>query len=272
MIEDDLRNHRIVEDVIACHKEARHCLVLSERTQHVNVLAALLEQQIDSVLILTGGKSDAEAKLQLEKVRQTPADQPLVLCATGKYIGEGFDEARLDTLFLTMPISWHGTLAQYAGRLHRLHENKHEVRIYDYIDHNAAMLEGMYHKRLKGYAALGYQVDTDHDVQGISSDLIYDQHSFQERFLADLCGARRSIVIVSPYVTLRRVRWLHSTLSFSKNKGVDISIITRPFSAFHGQTMRTAQVGIEAIQSLGVTLILREGIHQKHAIIDERVV
>jgi len=81
-----------------------------------------------------------------------------VLIATGRYIGEGFDDARLDTLFLTMPISWRGTLHQYAGRLHRFHDNKKIVRIYDYVDVNVPMFARMFQKRLKGYKAIGYSI------------------------------------------------------------------------------------------------------------------
>ena len=79
-----------------------------------------------------------------------------MILATGSYLGEGFDDARLDTLFLTMPISWRGTLQQYVGRLHRLHENKREVLVYDYADVLVPMLARMYKKRLAGYSALGY--------------------------------------------------------------------------------------------------------------------
>jgi len=80
------------------------------------------------------------------------------LLATGRYAGEGFDDGRLDTLFLTLPISWKGTLIQYAGRIHRLHEGKKEVRIYDYVDSNVPMLKNMFKKRLRGYRALGYEI------------------------------------------------------------------------------------------------------------------
>ena len=80
------------------------------------------------------------------------------MLATGRYIGEGFDDARLDTLFLTLPVSWRGTIAQYAGRLHRLHDRKHEVRIYDYADLNAPMLARMFDRRCRGYEAIGYSI------------------------------------------------------------------------------------------------------------------
>jgi superfamily II DNA or RNA helicase len=87
-----------------------------------------------------------------------------VIVATGRYLGEGFDDARLDTLFLTMPISWRGTLAQYAGRLHRLHAAKREVIIYDYVDQDEPMLAKMAGKRQAGYSALGYRVTESEDL------------------------------------------------------------------------------------------------------------
>ena len=84
--------------------------------------------------------------------------------ATGRYIGEGFDDARLDTLFMAMPIAWKGTLVQYAGRLHRLHPGKEEVRIYDYLDDSLAVFRKMFEKRMKGYRAMGYRVDDAHGL------------------------------------------------------------------------------------------------------------
>ena len=81
-----------------------------------------------------------------------------MILATGSYIGEGFDDSRLDTLFLTMPISWRGTLQQYVGRLHRIHHGKRIVRVYDYVDSNVLMLARMYARRLKGYSAIGYRI------------------------------------------------------------------------------------------------------------------
>ena len=93
-----------------------------------------------------------------DQLTAIPDSEERLLIATGKYLGEGFDDARLDTLFLTLPISWRGTLAQYAGRLHRLHYNKKEVRIYDYTDLNVPMLERMYKRRLRGYRAIGYDI------------------------------------------------------------------------------------------------------------------
>ena len=103
-----------------------------------------------------GKKQRKETMEQLEAV---PQNTPRVILATGRYIGEGFDDARLDTLFLAMPVSWRGTLQQYVGRLHRLHHDKQEVRVYDYVDQNVPMLTRMLTRRMRGYRALGYTVD-----------------------------------------------------------------------------------------------------------------
>lgn len=91
-----------------------------------------------------------------EQLAAIPDSEERVVLATGRYIGEGFDDARLDTLFLAMPISWKGTLIQYSGRLHRHHPGKKEVRIYDYVDREVPMLLRMFEKRLRTYRAIGY--------------------------------------------------------------------------------------------------------------------
>ena len=125
-----------------------------------------------------------------------------------------------------MPISWQGTLAQYVGRLHRLHAGKREVRVYDYIDNHAAMLEKMYNKRLKGYASLGYTVSADRDA-ALGSEIIYDQNTFQARFLSDVAGAKESVVIVSPFISIRRARWIGGVLSQCVQKRVRVTVVTR---------------------------------------------
>lgn len=269
---DDLRNHMIVDDVLACVKEGRNCLLLSERKEHVHALAALLEQQVPDVLTMTGGKTNAETAMQMRRLKDAPTDRPLILCATGKYIGEGFDEARLDTLFLTMPISWKGTLAQYAGRLHRLYDGKREVRVYDYIDNNVEMLERMYQRRLKGYASIGYQVRLNGSTVGLDGNIIYDQLSFQPHFLQDLEQARQSIKIVSPYVTMKRVRWLETLISEARQRRVEVTVITRPADSFDGRSKDMVNASIALLRDMGVQVMCQSAIHQKYAIVDEKTV
>lgn len=110
---------------------------------------------------MVGGQSDKQRTAVNQQLSSIPDNEERLLIATGRYIGEGFDDPRLDTLFLSMPISWHGTLAQYAGRLHRAHQEKREVIIYDYVDYSSTMLAKMAEKRMKGYINLGYDIFRD---------------------------------------------------------------------------------------------------------------
>ena len=157
IVSSEARNQLIIDDVIKNYEQGRNSLVLTERTAHVQLLAKKLSEKIPDVIAVTGGMRAKDKEEILNKIVSIPANKQLTLIATGKYIGEGFDEPRLDTLFLAMPISWKGTLQQYAGRLHRLYENKNEVQIYDYVDIHVRMLEKMYSKRLNGYAAISYK-------------------------------------------------------------------------------------------------------------------
>ncbi len=155
IVVNEFRNQLITDDVVRNFESGRNCLVLTERTAHVELLAKKLSERIPDVISLTGRMGVRQIREIMTRISETPDDKRLTLVATGKYIGEGFDEPRLDTLFLVMPISWKGTLQQYAGRLHKLFANKKEVQIYDYVDIHVRMLERMYHKRLNGYARLG---------------------------------------------------------------------------------------------------------------------
>jgi len=155
---DEERNALIAEDVIRTVRAGRSPVVLTERREHLETLADLLRPEVANVVLLHGGLG---AKKRREIVQQLTAIEPSeerVLVATGRYLGEGFDDARLDTLFLALPISWRGTLAQYAGRLHRLDEGKTEVIVYDYADLTVPVLARMHERRLRGYRAMGYEV------------------------------------------------------------------------------------------------------------------
>jgi superfamily II DNA or RNA helicase len=157
---DSERNQQIVGDILDAVHRGRNPLVLSSRTDHLDHLAEGLSG-LDHALILKGGMGKKQWKAITERLASIPEGTPRVLLATGSYIGEGFDDSRLDTLFLTMPISWRGTLQQYVGRLHRLHEDKKVVRVFDYVDAQVPMLARMYEKRLRGYRALGYELESD---------------------------------------------------------------------------------------------------------------
>ncbi len=154
---DAARNEMICSDVLSAVNEGRSPLVLTERTEHLQELASRISS-VPQVIVLRGGQTKKEQEAARDLLATIPGDSRRVILATGKFIGEGFDDSRLDTLFLALPISWRGTVAQYVGRLHRLHECKREVRVYDYADLNVPMLARMFDRRCQGYESLGYAI------------------------------------------------------------------------------------------------------------------
>jgi superfamily II DNA or RNA helicase len=175
---DEGRNDMIVADVTRALEEGRSPLVLTERRDHLDVLAERLGPACPSVIVLRGGVGARSRRETLARLRALPVGEPRLLLATGRYIGEGFDDSRLDTLFLALPISWRGTLVQYAGRLHRPHAGKVEARIVDYVDRKVPMLARMFERRRTGYRSIGYReaASVSHTVlTGADGDLAGDR-------------------------------------------------------------------------------------------------
>ena len=158
LMEDEGRNQLILADIRQALTEGRSPIVLTERKEHVSLLAERIRDFTANVFAMQGGMGAKQRKKLFSEIDAVPDDQPRVIVATGRYLGEGFDDARLDTLFLAMPISWKGTLAQYVGRLHRLHHAKTEVKIYDYVDDLVPMLSKMSERRKIGYRSMGYKM------------------------------------------------------------------------------------------------------------------
>src|SRR5437667_2413386 len=148
----------ICADIVNAVKEGRTPLVLTERIEHLQDLVQMLSPDIPHVILLHGGQAKKQLNSALARVSEIPETTGRLIVATGKFVGEGFDDPRLDTLFLTLPVSWRGTVAQYVGRLHRLHEGKRQVRVYDYADLNVLMFSRMFDKRCRGYESLGYVI------------------------------------------------------------------------------------------------------------------
>lgn len=151
---DHLRNSLICADITKAAHKGRQILVLTERMEHLFTLRTQLEALQMKTTLFHGGMN----KQQQTSAMNALKDSSTVILATGRYIGEGFDCSRLDTLFVTMPVSWRGTIAQYVGRLHRLHDGKQVVQVYDYADLNISMLERMFDRRCAGYEAIGYSI------------------------------------------------------------------------------------------------------------------
>jgi superfamily II DNA or RNA helicase len=158
IVADEVRNKMIATEVLDALAEGRSPVVLSERRVHLEVFESMLRDKVANIVMLRGGMGKRELKKVREKLDSIPDGEPRVLLATGPYLGEGFDDARLDTLFLALPVSWRGRITQYVGRLHRRHVGKREVRVYDYVDLNAPVCNRMFDRRSAGYEALGYKI------------------------------------------------------------------------------------------------------------------
>jgi superfamily II DNA or RNA helicase len=268
LAENELRNQQIITDVLDAVKNNRTPIILTQRTEHVLRFADMLKNQTDTHIITLIGTNSAKVKKQtMEFLYNVPKDEQLIIIATGKYVGEGFDYPRLDTLFLASPIAWKGTLVQYAGRLHREYPNKKDVMIYDYVDIHIPVLERMYHKRLTGYAQIGYKTLAANQPDKIN--LIYDADSFVPVIKNDFTEAKKEILIVSPFLRRKRIDTVFEWLKEPLQKGISITIITRPSESY--KEPERIKECIEYLQPV-VTVVQKPNIHQKYIIIDNRLV
>jgi superfamily II DNA or RNA helicase len=261
--EDEYRNLLIVKDVLDVLKEGRSPIILTSRTSHVTLLAELLQPHCPNVITLVGSDSTKEKRQKMEQLLSIPPSEPLAIVATGKYVGEGFDYARLDTLFLVSPVAWKGIVAQYAGRLHREHEGKQEVQIYDYIDIRVPVCESMYRKRLKGYASIGYRIRNDEVFDRLFpiTDVIYDGQNFEQPFISDLIQCRQSVVIFCPKVKLGRYSQISQRLIDIGANGKGIVLCTRDKN---DDTIR--------LQQQGISVIYRDSLSLHATIIDKKTI
>ncbi len=158
LVNDEKRNLMIVNDVMDAIKQGRYPLVLTERREHLKLLSDMLKDNIKHLAVLHGGIKKKERVRMLELLK-TPSIGEKAILATGKYLGEGFDNTGLDTLFITMPVSFKGKLVQYTGRLRRKHPGKKNIQIYDYVDTGVPVLGNMFRRRMKTYKTLGYTIE-----------------------------------------------------------------------------------------------------------------
>ena len=269
--EDEIRNNLIVEDICKAVNTGRTPIILTNRTAHVSVLAEKLKATIKNVISLTGIGTTKEKREAMQRLQTIPDSEQLVIVATGKYVGEGFDYPRLDTLFLALPISWKGLLTQYAGRLHREYEGKKDVRIYDYIDIHEPICDSMYRKRLKGYAAIGYKTintaqptlfDHINDIpSSVVENQIFNGSTFYRPYTSDLIKAKHSIVISSPKLYRTEQNPLVTLLKELAQQGIEILITT---AAENEQTV--------FIQSKGLSVKVKPKLSLYTTIIDKEVV
>ena len=257
MSEDENRNGLIIEDVCVALKEGRSPIVLTSLTTHVETLAKALTPHCKHVVILVGSESVKEKRQKMEYLQNIPSSEPLVIVATGKYVGEGFDYPRLDTLFLALPVSWKGIIAQYAGRLHREYPSKKEVRIYDYIDIRVPMCDVMYKRRLRGYASVGYQIKSNApmDLFNEGQNLIFNGHTYQSDFFKNLCQAKRSVVISATKLWFAKHSSVLDVLKDLSVRGVEVVTFVKSNLEKEERLKRTG-VSIKINDSLAIDVAI----------------
>lgn len=253
--ESEERNQQIIADITKCHQEGRNILVLTERVAHVERLARLLNDKISNVVAIVGGTSKKEQAEKLYDIQNQTTKVPITIVSTGRYIGEGFDVPRLDTLFLAMPISWKGRVQQYAGRLHRNFKGKKEVRIYDYVDIYIPELEKMYQKRLSAYNAMGYAIKFGQE----QTNLIYDYENYKAEMQKDMFSASKEISIMSPSVTEKGV------LHFSETLATNSDLI-------RVHIKQNQLKYLKPLESMGAKVIPNKKLDQHFVIIDSKIV
>ena len=263
LAEDEYRNLFIVKDVIEVLKEGRSPIILTSRTSHVATLAELLKPHCRNVITLIGSESTKDKRQKMEHLQSIPSSEQLVIVATGKYVGEGFDYARLDTLFLVSPVAWKGIVAQYAGRLHREYEGKQDVQIYDYIDIRVPVCESMYRKRLKGYASIGYRIRNNEAYDSLFpiTDVIYDGQNFEPPFISDLSKAKQSVVVSCPKVKTGRHSQIADRLADLMANGIEIVLYTKEEN---DDAIR--------LQHQGISVIYKDHLSLHAAIIDKSTI
>ena len=262
LIENESRNKLILDDVAANLAEGRTPIILTARTAHVDILTEQCSKICPNVIRLVGNDSAKAKREVMSRLNDIPANEPLIVVATGKYVGEGFDLPRLDTLMLALPVSWKGLIAQYTGRLHRNYPGKNETRIYDYIDLRVPVCDSMYRKRLHGYKAVGYSIAVANEglFAETATEAIFDAVNFEQPFHTDFASAKRSIVI-----STTRLRWIRTPrvidlLAATSLRGVSITIVISETGH------REAE-----LQAMGFNIINRPECRMQCAIIDQRI-
>ncbi len=271
---DKKRNEKIVADVVAAVKAGKTPIVLTERREHVKILVSMLENECIEIIKLVGSASAKERRETMDKLNEIPSDRSLIIVATGRFVGEGFDYPRLDTLFLALPISWKGKVAQYAGRLHRSYPGKKEVCIYDYIDIHIPVFEKMYQKRLKSYSSIGYKARTSINEcrNDWSNDIIFDGKNYYVEFFNDIRRAEREIIIFSPKINEKRISELIKSFYTNLKSGVTVSIVLSEEIKKTESPDEKIESGTEKLKDFGINVFYKPDVKIKAAVFDQKTV
>ena len=268
VIECESRNNQIIEDVENSIQNGRTPLVLTKYKEHAELLYQRLQGKADHVYLLQGGgsrKAKDEMRLQMRTVSD---EESVVLVAIDKYIGEGFNLPRLDTLMLTMPAAAEGNIEQFAGRLHRDYETKRDVIIYDYVDSHIRVLEKMYHKRLRTYKKIGYEICNSFIVEKQNANAIFDIDTYERVYERDLLEANKEIIISSPGLNHEKVNTFVRLMKRKQEDGVKVTVVTLNPE----EKIEDTKNLVQTLEKCGIKIRLQDHMHEHFAIIDGEIV
>ena len=270
--DNEIRNEQIVADVKKCIDHGRTPVVLTRYKEHAGLLSERLEAYADNFFLLCGDKSKKELQKVREQMEKVPANETVILVATGQMVGEGFNYPRLDTLIMATPISYRGIVEQYAGRLNRDYAGKKNVVIYDYVDSHIDKFDKMYGKRLKAYKQIGYQICTNVSAEKQAAGAIYDFESYHEVFERDLQEAEKDIIISSPRMNRKKVYRMISLLKERQEAGVKVTVVTwHPDCYKYGKSEVRMEL-LEQLRKTGFEIQLMEEGCEHFAVVDQKIV
>ena len=270
--ENDDRDNLIINDVIKCVKDGRTPVILSKYVDHSKKLYERLKDKADYVFLLSGENSKKEHKNIIGQMNQVQPNETMILVATGKLIGEGFDFPRLDTLIMATPVAWKSVVEQYAGRLNRDYEGKESVIIYDYVDSHISMFDKMYYKRLKAYKQIGYDVYAGEEMPKQEANAIFDIDNYMEVYKQDLLEANKEIIISSPAISGKKVDEMIRLLKEKQEAGLRIVIVTwKPDMYGFGDSEYWMELQ-ERMRRNGFEMNLVEDYCQHYCIVDQEIV
>ena len=272
VIECDSRNEQIIIDVENCVQNGRTPLVLTKYKEHADLLYQRLQGKADHIYLLQGGgsrKAKDEMRLQM---RSVPDEESVILVAIDKYIGEGFNYPRLDTMMLTMPAAAEGNIEQFAGRLHRDYETKTEVIIYDYVDSHIRVLEKMYHKRLRTYKKIGYKICNNVIAEKKTANAIFGIDTYEKVYEIDLLEANKEVIISSPGLNQAKVNAFVRLIKQRQENGVKITVVTLDPEGYPEEKIEDTKALVQALENCGIKVRLQDHMHEHFAIIDDEIV
>jgi superfamily II DNA or RNA helicase len=261
LVRDQVRNYQIVKDVLNEYRNGSNIIVLSERVEHLSILLSMLEKACSDVYLLSGEVKKKERKITLESVRNS--NQRYVLLATSKLLGEGFDLASLNCLFLVLPISSDKRITQYTGRIHRTYAGKDVVKVYDYIDAQYPIAQSMYYKRLQQYKKEGYLVEENRQEQNVNQ-ILFEKENYEEVYLEDLSLAKKEIIVFITSLQMIKVRKYYSNIQKAIQRGVAVQFVLSPALDLDSEP-------VKYLKGAGSNVVVSE--HQKHfTVIDRSIV